>query len=328
MPSRAHEIPVALLSRDPSLLAALAKKLGKPPPAGHRPVDSTVRFADPAEIRPDLILACGKRGPWSAIEVQLRIDHDKGRRWLLLVALLYNERGCMGELWVITASKRTAEWARTACDATGKNGTRVRLEPIVLLIGRDEVDALLDEGRPSLAFFAAWAMQGRRGPEAERVVKRTMELTDRLPARALRQQQRTDIMGVLNGRLAEKLKERVMEAKRSTEPRWVREMREEMFGDQVRALKPKFVAEGRAEGKAEGEAKGKREALLLVLEGRGLSITRPQRGAILACDDLAKLDHWIAASGTAASVAEFLTPAPKKNGARNGAAKHRTARAS
>jgi hypothetical protein len=323
MPSRAHEIPVACLSRDPSLLSALAKKLGKPPPAGHRPVDSTVRIADPAEVRPDIILARGKRGPWSAIEIQLRIDDDKGRRWLLLVALLYNERGCMGELWVITASKRTAEWARTACDATGKNGTRVRLEPIVLLIGRDEVDALLDEGRPSLAFFAAWAMQGRRGPEAERVLKRTMELTDRLPARALRRQQRTDIMGVLNGRLAEKLKEKVMEPKRSTEPRWVREMREEMFGDQVRALKPKFVAEG----EAKGEAKGKREALLLVLEGRGLSITRPQRAAILACDDLVKLDRWIAASGTAASVAELLTPAPKKNGARNGAAKHRAARA-
>ena len=234
----------------------------------------------------------------------------------------------MGELWVITASKRTAEWARTACDATGKNGTRVRLEPIVLLIGRDEVDALLDEGQPSLAFFAAWAMKGRHGPEAERVLKRTMEVTDRLPVRALRQQQRTDIMGVLNGRLAEKLKEKVMEPKRITEPRWVREMREEMFGDQVRALKPKFVAEGRAEGRAgEGEAKGKREALLLVLEGRGLSITRPQRAAILACDDLAKLDRWIAASVKVASVAELLAPAPKKNGARNGAAKHRAARA-
>jgi hypothetical protein len=92
------------------------------------------------------------------------------------------------------------------------------------------VDALLDEGQPSLAFFAAWAMKGRHGPEAERVVKRTMEVTDRLPVRALRQQQRTDIMGVLNGRLADKLKERVMEPKRSTEPRWVREMREEMYG--------------------------------------------------------------------------------------------------
>jgi hypothetical protein len=130
-------------------------------------------------------------------------------------------------------------------------------------------------------------------------------------------------MGVLNGRLAEKLKEKVMEAKRSTEPRWVREMRDELFGAAAAAAvakdRPKFVAEGKA--------KGKQEALLLVLEGRGLSITRPQRAAILACDDLAKLDRWIAASLKTASVAELLAEALRTNGARNGAAKHRAARA-
>ena len=95
----------------------------------------------------------------------------------------------------------------------------------------------------------------------------------------------------------------------------MRELRHEMFGDEAAAAvakdRPKFVAEG------------KREALLLVLEGRGLSMTRPQRAAILACDDLAQLDRWIAASVTTASVAELLTPAPKKNGA----AKHRAVRA-
>ena len=127
-------------------------------------------------------------------------------------------------------------------------------------------------------------------------------------------------MGVLDRRLVAKLEETMMDPNRKIESRWVREMRHRMFGDEAAAAvakdRPKFVAEG------------KREALLMFLEGRGLSITRPQRAAILACDDLAKLDRWIAASGTAASVAELLTPAPKKNGARNGAAKHRTARAS
>ena len=63
------------------------------------------------------------------------------------------------------------------------------------------------------------------------------------------------------------------------------------------------------------------------LESRWVSITRPQRAAILACEDLATLDRWIAASGKVASVAELIAPAPKKNGARNGAAKHRVARA-
>ena len=43
--------------------------------------------------------------------------------------------------------------------------------------------------------------------------------------------------------------------------------------------------------------------------------------------DLATLDRWIAASGRAASVAQLIAPAPKKNGVRNGVAEHRVARA-
>jgi hypothetical protein len=324
MPSLAHEIAVARLARDTSLVHALAEKLlGKPPPARPRPVDSTVRFIDPEEVRPDLVLARGKRGPWDAIEIQRRIDWSKDRRWLLLVALLNNQRGSMGELWVVTASKRTAAWARTVCDAVGRRGTRIRLEPIVLLLGREEVASLLDAGRPSLAFFAAWAMHARHGPEAERIVERALDITDELTDVALRRQQERDIMGVLNRRLVDKLKETIMDDKRNSESRWVREMRHELFADAM----AEGEVRGKAEGEAKGEAKGKREALLMWLQGRGLAISRAQRAAILACEDLAKLDRWIAASGKAASVEELLAEAPKKNGARNGSAKHRAARA-
>jgi hypothetical protein len=67
----------------------------------------------------------------------------------------------------------------------------------------------------------------------------------------------------------------------------------------------------------------------MVLEGRGLSISRAQRAAILACADLAQLDRWVAGSGKAASVQELFAgaPATKKTSMRNGAAKHRAARA-
>jgi hypothetical protein len=320
MPSLAHEIAVTRLVRDPSLLYALAEKiLGKRPPARPSPVDSTVRFVDPAEVRPDLILARGRRGPWDAIEVQRRIDWSKAWRWLLLVALLHAQRGRMGDLWVITASKRVAEWARTVCDATGRKGTWSRMQPIVLLLGREEVAELLDKGRPSLAFFAAWAMQGRHGPDAQQVVEQALEITDLLPDTALRREQGRDIMGVLDRRMMAKLRETIMDERRRVESRWVKELRDELFGaaaaEAVAKDRPKFVAEG------------KREALLAVLKGRGLSISREQRAAILACDDLAKLGRWVAASVKAASVGELLGEAPKKNGARNGTAKQRAVRA-
>jgi hypothetical protein len=307
MASPTHEIAVARLSRDPSLLPLLARTLGKPPPGKLRVVDSTVRFVDPAEVRPDLLLARGKRGPWNAIEVQLRKDPQKGRRWSLLVSALNDQRGCMGDLWVLTASKRTAAWALNACSAVGPSGTRLGVKPIVLLLGAKEVEALLENGRQSLAFFAAWAVSHQRGPKAERVIERALEITDGLSNAPLRRQQERDIMGVLNGRLMDKLKEKIMEPRKHFESRWMRRARHEMFADQT------------AEMIAKGEAKGKREALLMMLEGRGLSMTRAQRAAILRCEDLATLDRWVAGSGKVASAEELLAAlggAPKKSGAR------------
>ncbi len=141
-------------------------------------------------------------------------------------------------------------------------------------------------------------------------------------------------MGVVDQRLAGRLREKIMEEQRRLEPRWMRELRHEMFGDHEAEFLARGEArgeakgrrEGETKGKAEGEAKGKREALLLVLKGRGLSITQAQRAAIRACADLAKLDGWIAASVKVASVQQLLAP-PRKNGARNGAARPRAARA-
>jgi hypothetical protein len=330
MPSPVHEIPVARLVRDPALLPALAEALLGRRPSLRRPIDSTVRIADPEEVRPDLILARGRRGPWDAVEVQRRIDERKPSRWLVLVSALCSQRGRMGDLWVITPSRRTEAWARTACTLAGPKGTRVGLEPVVLLVGPEQVEALLDAGRPSLAFFAAWAMQGRYGPASVDVVERALAVTDQLP-KPLRQEQERDILGVLNRRMVATLKEKIMEAKRSTESRWVREMREELFADHTDAI----LAEGKAKGRTEGKAEGKRDALLMVLAGRGLAVSAAQRAAILACEDVATLDRWLAGAGAAASVRALLGPVPpRKNGrtrsgaaARGGSTTRRAARA-
>jgi hypothetical protein len=328
MPSPVHEIPVARLAPAPALLPALAEKLlGRRLPR-RRPIDSTVRVADPEEVRPDLILARGKRGPWDAVEVQRRIDPSKRRRWPLLVSALHSQRRCMGDLWVITASPRTEAWARTACDAAGPKGTRQRLEPVVLLVGPEQVEALLDEGRPSLAFFAAWAMQGRYGPASVDVVERALAVTDHLPL-PLRREQGQAILGVLNRRMVATLKEKIMDAKRSVESRWVREMREELFGEEAARHVAKLAPQFRAEGEAAGKAHGKQDSVLKVLERRGLAVSAAQRAVVLACDDVATLDRWLVGAVDTASVRELLGPgSPRKNGrARPGAAAHRARRA-
>ena len=70
-----------------------------------------------------------------------------------------------------------------------------------------------------------------------------------------------------------------------------------------------FARKHRAEGEARGVAKGKAEAVVAVLEGRGLSISDETRQTLLACRDAETLDRWLAAAGTVASSDELL-PAP------------------
>jgi predicted transposase/invertase (TIGR01784 family) len=51
--------------------------------------------------------------------------------------------------------------------------------------------------------------------------------------------------------------------------------------------------EGKEEGLAEGEIKGKRNALLRLLERRGILLTEEDRARIHACSDAVILDRWV-----------------------------------
>jgi len=70
---------------------------------------------------------------------------------------------------------------------------------------------------------------------------------------------------------------------------------------------PEFDAE-REEGRAEGLAEGLASALLVVLAARGLEPTADERRRILAEREPARLERWLAAAPTCASVASLLAP--------------------
>src|SRR5690606_37625551 len=65
-------------------------------------------------------------------------------------------------------------------------------------------------------------------------------------------------------------------------------------------------AEGEARGKAEGEARGKADAVIKVLEARGLVIPPHVRARILASSDPEQLDRWLARAIVAESAEELL----------------------
>jgi hypothetical protein len=171
------------------------------------------------------------------------------------------------------------------------------------------IDALLDEAHPELAFFAAWAVRGRRGPRARRIVDRAVELTERMPD-ALRDAAVRAIVAVLKEPLLEYLKAIAMNPDQLPESRAARRFRQ-FFEDR-----------GKAEGKLEGVVDGKRAALLTLLDARELSASDNERAMINACADDALLDQWIVRAATASEVAEVLSqPARVRSKARHVARK-------
>ncbi|GGK72683.1 hypothetical protein Sme01_07830 [Sphaerisporangium melleum] len=61
----------------------------------------------------------------------------------------------------------------------------------------------------------------------------------------------------------------------------------------------KYVAEGKAEGRA--------EALLLMLDARGIAVSEEARGRILGCAESARLDEWIQRAVTVESVDDLFS---------------------
>jgi hypothetical protein len=97
------------------------------------------------------------------------------------------------------------------------------------------------------------------------------------------------------------------------EPMWVlcHALIESSLGDAARktfAMLPqgqRFFSETQRRWFAEGETEGKAQAVLLVLEGRGLLLSPEQREQILGCSDVATLNRWLKKAATVAS-AEHL----------------------
>jgi hypothetical protein len=67
-----------------------------------------------------------------------------------------------------------------------------------------------------------------------------------------------------------------------------------------------FIERIHDEGIAEGEAKGKAEAVLRLLDARGLAPSREQRDRVMSSSDAAQVDLWFDRAVTARTAAEVF----------------------
>ena len=306
MPTAAHESAVSKLHDHPDLLSQLVRKVFHAALDPHlKPIDATLRFANPQEVRPDLVFV-GRRPRWLIVELQNSTDPAKRRRWLLAASMLFNDHGEMGDVLIITASRRVARWAARVASARGALGTGLELRPKILLLAGRTLRALLDPRHPELSFFAAWAIQDRHGPEAQAILRRAIKLTDKLTV-PLRDTQMRAILNVLNRRMMAFALEVLMDPDKSKESPWFRKFRLELEAKG----KAEGLTEGKVQGLTEGKAQGKQEALLVLLSTRDLPVSSSHQKQIAACADLDVLDAWIRRAASADSVAEVLAPATR-----------------
>lgn len=85
------------------------------------------------------------------------------------------------------------------------------------------------------------------------------------------------------------------------------DFRYEYQSDFARKYYGQGLAEGRTEGERTGHARGMAQALLSVLQRRGLEATEDQRTRIAACTDLAVLERWIDRALDAQSIDDLFT---------------------
>ena len=186
---------------------------------------------------------------------------------------------------MIALKESVARWARTPIPL-GPGGSVFR----AIVFGPSDVPHHFEHATPELLLLSALA-HGKTDPTTlDAAITAIAPLDD-----AQRSKDYMDVLRYHVGEAFDRALERLMA---TTEHKYL--------SDWARKYYDEGEAQGEAKGVARGEAKGKASALLQILAARGLEIPDAARAQVLACQDLARLDAWLARALEATSVAEVI----------------------
>ncbi|HEY2291930.1 MAG TPA: hypothetical protein VGM86_14620 [Thermoanaerobaculia bacterium] len=286
MPSMAHEILVDLFKNRPSLAAELLIEvlgISLPDYTEARIASADLTEIQPAEYRADIVVILFYNGnPIRVVivEVQLTADPKKRLSWPAYVTVARAVHGCPAALLVVAPDPAVAGWCAEPIE-TGLPGFVLR--PPVL--HRTAVPVVTDPGeaarRPELGVLSAIAHgETEQGATIAAAV---------LPAIRGLDDDRVKLYYDLVYNSLNKAARRALEAI--------------MKGYEYQSdFAKKYVAQGRAEGRAEEAA----NAVLTVLQARGLTVPEAVREHILSQKDLERLERWLKKAAVAASVSAVL----------------------
>jgi hypothetical protein len=297
-PSLIHEGVIALVRNKPAFAASLLRDLFNeeiPLFDEARLTEASLNDLVPIEYRADAVVLFdivynNKKPVFGTIfEVQLDRKDRKGYTWPLYGVAARARYECPFVVTVVTPDPAVARWASEPVECGNGMIFRARV------IGPDIIPKVTDHDQamrePQLAVLSLVAHGGGDVDVALAIARAAVIAVSPLP----------DEQQVLYSHLIKKtLSEAVRKALAMDH------QIEKFFTEADRLSHDQVRAEGKVEGKAEGKAEGKVEALMMLVEQRGLAITEEQRRKILACKDLPTAERWLRRAISAASVDELL----------------------
>jgi hypothetical protein len=289
MPTQEHELLIELVHHRPSLVATLLAETGVTVPAYKEARLESCDLSDriPTEYRADSVVVMVDDKPVSAVIVEVQRKYDKRKHWSwpVYLATLRARVKCPCILLVFCPDSLEARKCAAPIDMGHPGWT---LHPIIL--GPDQVPMITDIARaiadPELTALSAVVHgAGDQGLKVLQVLHDSHA--------HIREEQRSYsdlVLALLPESVVTTFKEVSVAVVDEIKHPWVRG----------------WIAHGVAIGEAKGEARGEARAVLILLDNRGIPVSREAEERILTCTDQELLASWIVKAAAAESVEELF----------------------
>jgi hypothetical protein len=277
MVSVLHEGVLELLRERPGFAAKLAQLVDAPVPRFReaRAVDPTLTQVVPLELHADSVVVLAGETPVLGIivESQLQRDDRKLFTWPAYAVCARARHTCPCVLIVVTPSSQVAAWASVPIDL-GCGSFRA------LVLGPEQIPKVTELhtalAAPDLTMLSV-IVHGKGDVATAIQIARAAYAVAQNETNEERQ---ALYLGLIEAALSEAVKQEL----------------------DMKLSEMKFPPRAYTQAKVEGKA----EALLKVLEGRGIATTAAQRAQIAACTDGMTMDDWLDRSISVSSIAELL----------------------
>ncbi|MFJ4619110.1 hypothetical protein [Streptomyces sp. NPDC088812] len=283
MVSASHEAMHHIFRHDPGLFSRVSQVLGFPVPA---PLKVTVMPTDltetsPVERRVDTLLrleSAERDAFLLAIEAQGKKDPVKPASWAYYTSYLWTKYRLPTALMVVCQDRATALWAEQPFSSGPAQLPTLTLRPVVAGPHNMPVITDPDEARADLALATLSAITHAGDPDIGAILKALSTALRDMPE---------DIADPIVELTAQGL------GNRPAKNLW-----RNLVAVDLSFYKSYLSEEIRDEGRTEGRA----DALLLILEQRGLHIPDDARRRITECHDTDTLHTWLSRAITAPTI--------------------------